>query len=1053
MKIITNYAVTLMAGLLGICGTAQNMQLSGQQGYKISCESGAVSQLSRWKNFGGNKHHELLIEPVKKMNAQMGIKPVSSQNTTLSNNYEFFGGEAYKGNNVPYDAINDAAGNTYVTGGSTNENQPAGNFFTMKVSPTGEILWQQREAAPMYAVEYGMHLAFDNAGNIFAAGLKWNGNDMDIRLIKYSPTGEKIWESTFQDLAEGVEIPADMVIDADNNIYLTGIAWHEQSVNYLTVKFNSNGTTAWHRLENPGGSQTWNEATAIARDSNNNILITGYSPNPEGWLNYHTVKYDNAGNKLWEQAYSYTGTNPDNTNGATNSVPRDITADAGGNIYITGTFDTFTGNIGTIKYNATGVQQWAETYKSGTEITTGWQIAVNNNAVYVAGNRAGEFSDDGTVLLSYDVQGNQNWAEETTDLVDSIKSEMLLDNSNNIVISAKGMTPGAEEWQLNAGARAYKYSPEGELLGQAAFVIDTSTGTASMGDIAGTGLDSTGNLYFTVNSFYSETGAAFETVKSGFAVTPPQLQWNAAYTNTGATNATMLNSLTDNNNNTISTGSYFTFSDNMLNPSYFVVKHNAQGIIDWNIDYNAENGNAAEGIIVRTDAQGNIYVCLLPGFDVFPPALKIKKLSPEGTQLWETSLEMYNPQLYVMEPHSDGSLYLGGTSFESENSNSAKFTAIKLNSDGTQAWKTLIPGTAPQNTIFQINDGKVTPNGEFILAGAHGSGNFMNQDVNIITMQFSAAGTQDWVTTVPAEGVSSYGTGLFRAADGSLYINGYTKATNGDENIVTTKLNPSGVTEWVQTFGDSQRNERSYTIKAFSNGDIAVTGYSLDMFSEDINNTVIKYSPAGEKLWDFASANLRYYNDFHIDGSDVCYILNQVITDPFPHKIFNNPFPVAALLKLDSNGQNSGEELFAGPEYAEFYGKRFVPQQDNRLLLAGSVGNQAFFEGTYFFETQHDGSLGLPNVTIPQTGGTMLGQNYPNPAQDVTTIPFYLQSGGKASIKLYTMQGRLVQEVVTGNYTMGNNTADIDVSSLAPGIYFYQIQQGSFRQARKMVVK
>lgn len=1051
MKLTTKYIFGLLAvGLFNLTVVAQT-GLKVQNGYEVSKSSGAVASLMKWDTFKLNYSKLPVINPQQKMLAQMGSK-LNMQYTTLSNDYEFYGGEAYKGNNVPYAAITDSAGNTYITGGSTNESQPEGNFFTIKIGPGGQILWQNREQAAMYAVEYGMNIAFDNSGNVIVSGLKWNGNDMDIRLIKYSTDGTKLWDTTFDNGAEGLEIPNAMATGADGSIYISGIAWSGNSVDYLTLKYNSNGVEQWHKTENPSGSETWNEATGIAVDADNNVVVTGYSPNQDGWLNYHTIKYNIQGTKLWEQAYNYESTDPDNVSDVTNSVPHAVTTDTDGNIYVTGTFDTALNRIGTIKYNALGQQQWIQTYKSGTESTMGWKISFRDNTLYVAGSHLGGFADDGTVLIAYAIDGTQNWVKETTDLIETTNAMLSFDASGNIIASASGMTPGAEEWQQDVAARAYKYSPAGNLLGQAAFVISTADGTASMGEMAGTGIDNAGNVYFSVNSYYSASGAAFETVKSGFGSTSPETDWNIAYTNLGSPSAPMLNSFADGNGNTFSTGSYYDFSDGMLNANYFLVKYDAEGNIAWNVVYNAANGNAAEGIIGRVDAQGNAYVCLIPGYEQYPPSLKVIKLSPAGTQLWSAETELYNPSVYIMELQADGSVYLGGTAYENEDSTSASFLGIKLRADGSQEWKTYMPGINGNN-IYQVSAGKVDANGRLILTGAHGSGNFVSRVVNLTAVQFNADGSAGWIAPVNIEGASSSGTNLFIAADGSIYINGFTQ--NNDtyyEDIITAKISSTGEVLWSETFGEEDKNERSYTLKPFSNGDIAITGYSL-ADDGDIHNTLIKYSADGEKLWDFASESMRYYNDFHIDGSDVCYIMNQVTIDPFPHKIFNNPFAIASLVTVDSNGENSNEEFFIGPEYAEFYGKRLVPHSDNRLLLAGNVGNQAFYEGAYFFETEHDGTLGLPGALNPNAPRSVLGQNYPNPVQDGTTIPFTLLRGGNAVLRLYNAQGRFIKEIANDDYAPGTNTVTFDSKGLSPGIYFYQITSNGFKQARKMVIK
>jgi len=1043
---ITRLTIVFIIFLQVNLGTAQGTNnLQAQNGFKESQGSGMVAQLMRWQKFGAKNTSAKFQNPQEKQLSQLGIH--SQVVTTLANNYEFYGGKSTAGNNIPYAMATDAQGNTYVTGASSNESQPAGDFFTLKVSPQGAILWQVRISAAKYAVEYGMKLLLDANGNLVVTGLKWNGNDMDIRTIKYSPDGVQLWESIFNSPNKGIDTPSAIKSGADGAIYITGLSWSGSSVDYITLKYNTDGTLAWQARNNGAGGESWNETTAIAIDNAGNVIVTGYSPNADGWLNYHTVKYNANGTQLWAKDYNYASTDPENPSEVTNSIPRAVTTDNDNNIYVTGIFDDFLGRVGTIKYNAAGEQQWVATYKTEGEKTQGWQIAFRDSKLYIAGSHNGNFANNGNVLLSYEPDGTQNWAKETTDLVDAANVQLLFDAQGNPVVAAKGMTPGTDEWQLNHAARAKKYSVQGDLLGEAAFVIDTTEGTASMGDMAGIGLDANGNVYFEVNSFYSANGAVYETVKSVFGVAAPSPLWNTVYKNTGAPNATMLYPFADGKGNTFSTGQFFNFADGMLNSNYYIVKHNAQGTVAWQTVYNTDNGNPAEGIIARADNNGNSFVCLLPQFG---EPFTIKKLSADGQELWEKEINLTNGQLQVMETGADGSVYLGGIASENESSTTPSFLGIKISAAGEELWRTFAKSSTASNNIYAITAGKVTPAGDLILTGRCGSGDFMAQDVNLTVVKFNSDGSKGWQTPVAVEGSSSSGTDILISNDDTIYTNGYSQ--NKDtytEEIVTAKISADGMLQWSKVFGDIEKNERSYTLKQFSDGAVAVIGYSLDI-DGNIHNSLIKYDTDGNELWVFESENMRYYNGFHIDGSDNCYIMNQVIADPFPHKIYSSPFATASLIKVDATGSGE-EEFFIGPEYAEFYGKGLVPHPDNRLLLAGSVGNQSFFQGVYFFETEHDGSLGMEHNETA-TPKNKLGQNYPNPVVNSTTIPFYLLKTEKVNIKLYSSDGKLVKNIANDTFVAGSNSIIFNAGTLAPGIYFYQITAGKFKQARKMVI-
>ena len=102
-----------------------------------------------------------------------------------------------------------------------------------------------------------------------------------------------------------------------------------------------------------------------------------------------------------------------------------------------------------------------------------------------------------------------------------------------------------------------------------------------------------------------------------------------------------------------------------------------------------------------------------------------------------------------------------------------------------------------------------------------------------------------------------------------------------------------------------------------------------------------------------------------------------------------------------------------------------------------------------------DGALGTDSGVIPDE--FVLRQNYPNPFNPSTEIKFSLPSTEKVHLVVYDLLGNVVREMVNeelspGKYTykwMGENQNGGRVSA---GMYFYQIQAGSFIQTRKMIL-
>jgi hypothetical protein len=81
-----------------------------------------------------------------------------------------------------------------------------------------------------------------------------------------------------------------------------------------------------------------------------------------------------------------------------------------------------------------------------------------------------------------------------------------------------------------------------------------------------------------------------------------------------------------------------------------------------------------------------------------------------------------------------------------------------------------------------------------------------------------------------------------------------------------------------------------------------------------------------------------------------------------------------------------------------------------------------------------------------------LSQNYPNPFNPTTLIKYSIQSAGFVSIKIFDVLGREVSTLVNQNQNPGEYTIQFNGSGLSSGIYFYQIESGSFHNVKKMML-
>jgi flagellar hook assembly protein FlgD len=81
-----------------------------------------------------------------------------------------------------------------------------------------------------------------------------------------------------------------------------------------------------------------------------------------------------------------------------------------------------------------------------------------------------------------------------------------------------------------------------------------------------------------------------------------------------------------------------------------------------------------------------------------------------------------------------------------------------------------------------------------------------------------------------------------------------------------------------------------------------------------------------------------------------------------------------------------------------------------------------------------------------------LHQNYPNPFNPTTTISYGLPQKFHVSLKVYNTLGQLVATLVNDEQEAGYREVKFDGSDLASGVYFYQLQAGSYVNTKKLLL-
>ena len=250
-----------------------------------------------------------------------------------------------------HDIVVDGSGNVYVTGYSSGY-MTLYDYTTIKYSSTGDTIWVRKYDGPGNGWDKAYAIAIDASSNIYVTGYS-NQNitspyNSDYATIKYSTHGGIDWIKRYDGPGNDNDYPSDIAVDGSGNVYVTGGSWDDTTLyDYTTVKYYSNGDTAWIRRYNNSPVNQYDASNAIALDGSGNVYVTGYSSqsniSPYNH-DYATIKYSHSGDELWVKRYNGPGNNNDDA--------FDIVVDGSGNVYVTGGSDgSGTGSdFATIKY-------------------------------------------------------------------------------------------------------------------------------------------------------------------------------------------------------------------------------------------------------------------------------------------------------------------------------------------------------------------------------------------------------------------------------------------------------------------------------------------------------------------------------------------------------------------------------------------------------------------------------------------------------------------------------------------------------------------------------
>ncbi|TET36992.1 MAG: hypothetical protein E3J72_07375 [Planctomycetota bacterium] len=252
--------------------------------------------------------------------------------------------------------------------------------------------------------DYLLGIAFDSSGNVYSAGITFSfgTGGLDTLALMHNELGELQWVKTWG--GNGGEELFDVAVSESGIMYCAGSSgsFGAGSTDGLILEYNSSGV-----LQNAvtWGGGNGDRFSGVALDNDGNIYCAGYTVSfGAGGSDALLVKFNNSNELQWAKTWG--GGNHDEISG--------VAVDLNGDIYCAGW--TYTYGAGDrdallLKYNSSGALQWAKTWGGG-EWDEVYGVAVDsNNNVYCAGTTYGFGATScDSLLLKFDGTGVLQWA-------------------------------------------------------------------------------------------------------------------------------------------------------------------------------------------------------------------------------------------------------------------------------------------------------------------------------------------------------------------------------------------------------------------------------------------------------------------------------------------------------------------------------------------------------------------------------------------------------------------------------------------------------------------
>ncbi|MBK6772703.1 MAG: choice-of-anchor B family protein [Ignavibacteria bacterium] len=214
-------------------------------------------------------------------------------------------------------------------------------------------------------------------------------------------------------------------------------------------------------------------------------------------------------------------------------------------------------------------------------------------------------------------------------------------------------------------------------------------------------------------------------------------------------------------------------------------------------------------------------------------------------------------------------------------------------------------------------------------------------------------------------------------------------------------------------------------------------------------------SPAGKlNVWDIRDLNnITFVRDWQPTGITTAIVHN---IETYGNYAVIAHYTAGIRILNISNPSNPVEvawyDTYPSSNSTNFSGCWGVYKFSSGKIIGSDISNGLFVIKTNFIMTE------IPEEINSNAKDYKLNQNFPNPFNPVTNIKFSLKENSKVSLKIYSIQGKEVADIINDRRDGGDYEINFDAGkyNLNSGVYFYTLnvnnRSNSFSETKKMIL-